>query len=141
MYKSKRTSRTATKNSLHYCKNKCPKAELNNQQHHSPISSQVPITRFTAEPSWLYEVHACLYFIQDCDKKQSPLLQKQMLKGLIEQLTSSFPDFKSGTSDALYSSAKLALQGTCLLVLYTYKSKQDGKTVCTLPKTNARRLD
>ena len=48
-----------------------------------------------------------------------------MLKGLIEQLTSSFPDFKSGTSDALYSSAKLALQGTCLLVLYTYKSKQD----------------
>ena len=53
------------------------------------------MTRFTAEPSWLYEVHAC-------DKKQSPLLQKQMLKGLIEQLTLSFPDFESGTNVTLY---------------------------------------
>ena len=51
------------------------------------------MSRFTAEPSWLYE---------DCDKKQSPLLQKQMLKGLIEQLTLSFPDFESGTNVTLY---------------------------------------
>ena len=60
------------------------------------------MSRFTVEPSWLYEVHASLYFIQDCNKKQSALLQKQMLKGWIEQPTSSFPDFKSGASDTFY---------------------------------------
>ena len=130
------------------CQNKCPRARLNNQHHHSPISSQVHVMRSTTEPGWLYNIRAYLCFI---NRNGLPGLQQKMActchnkcpKARLNSQRRHSPI--SSQVHVTRSTTKPAwLYNIHVCLCFINRNGIPGlrqKTVCTCKKTNAQRLN